>query len=90
MYNHKEIEKKWQNYWENHNTYRVPQPGEVTADGIPISELQKFYVLDMFPYPSGAGLHVGHPEGFTANDIVARYKHANGYNVLHPMGWDAF
>ena len=80
MYDHKQLEKKWQKYWEDNNTFKVENN----------SEKEPFYVLDMFPYPSGAGLHVGHPEGMTANDIVARYKSAQWYNVLHPMGWDAF
>ncbi|MDD5769531.1 MAG: leucine--tRNA ligase [Candidatus Gracilibacteria bacterium] len=80
MYNHKEIEKKWQRLWEENKIYKTLND----------FSKPKYYCLDMFPYPSGAGLHVGHPEGFTANDIVARYKHANGFNVLHPMGWDAF
>jgi len=80
MYDHSKIETKWQKYWEDNNTFKVENK----------SEKEPFYVLDMFPYPSGAGLHVGHPEGMTANDIVARYKTAKGYNVLHPMGWDAF
>jgi len=80
------IEPKWQAYWEEHRTFEVKNPGEAGFDaGRP-----KYYVLDMFPYPSGAGLHVGHPEGYTATDIVGRYKRMRGFNVLHPMGWDAF
>ncbi len=80
-YNFREIERKWQQYWEKNKTFR-------TIDDI--SNPKKYYILDMFPYPSGSGLHVGHPEGYTATDIVARYKRMNGFNVLHPMGWDAF
>ena len=80
VYNHRVIEKKWQKYWEENKTFK-------TLDD---HTKEKFYALDMFPYPSGAGLHVGHPEGYTATDILSRYKRANGYNVLHPMGWDAF
>ncbi|MDQ8329455.1 leucine--tRNA ligase [Enterococcus faecium] len=79
-YNHKEIEKKWQKYWAKMNTFN-------THDD---PEKPKFYALDMFPYPSGQGLHVGHPEGYTATDILSRVKRSQGYNVLHPMGWDAF
>ncbi len=79
------IETKWQDYWEANGTFRQPNPGE---DGF--VDRPKFYVLDMFPYPSGAGLHVGHPEGYTATDIVARYKRMKCFNVLHPMGYDAF
>jgi leucyl-tRNA synthetase len=75
------IEPKWQNYWERNKTFRV---GDLVPDQ------PKLYILDMFPYPSGAGLHVGHPEGYTATDILCRYKRQRGYNVLHPMGWDAF
>lgn len=79
-YNHQEIEKKWQKYWAENDTFKT---GEDPSK-------PKFYALDMFPYPSGAGLHVGHPEGYTATDILSRFKRAQGYNVLHPMGWDAF
>ncbi|WP_278925412.1 leucine--tRNA ligase [Staphylococcus auricularis] len=79
-YNHKEVEPKWQQYWDEHKTFKA-------SDNL---GQKKFYALDMFPYPSGAGLHVGHPEGYTATDIISRYKRMQGYNVLHPMGWDAF
>ena len=81
MYNFRKTEKKWQEYWEKNDTFRT--------DIYDFSK-PKYYVLDMFPYPSGQGLHVGHPEGYTATDIIARMKRMQGYNVLHPMGWDAF
>lgn len=84
MYNHREIESKWQQYWSEHDTFACLNPE------LENSHKPKFYALDMFPYPSGAGLHVGHPKGYTATDIIARYKHAKWYHVLHPMGWDAF
>ncbi len=80
VYNPRDIEAKWRNYWEEQGTYKV----EDTTDR------PKCYVLDMFPYPSGAGLHVGHPKGYIATDIYSRFKRMNGFNVLHPMGWDAF
>src|SRR5260221_1584104 len=82
-YHPKAIEPRWQQYWDVHQTFRTPdapaKPGQ-----------PKFYVLDMFPYSSGSGLHVGHPEGYTATDILARYRRMCGWHVMHPMGWDAF
>ncbi|MFJ7731042.1 leucine--tRNA ligase [Lysinibacillus sp. NPDC097231] len=79
-FNHLQIEKKWQQYWAENKTFKTENE----------TDKPKFYALDMFPYPSGAGLHVGHPEGYTATDILSRFKRMQGYNVLHPMGWDAF
>jgi leucyl-tRNA synthetase len=80
------FEPKWQAHWEDNKTFSVANPGDEGFD----ASKPKYFVLDMFPYPSGAGLHVGHPEGYTATDILGRYKRMNGHNVLHPMGWDAF
>src|SRR5690348_1940271 len=79
-YDHKKIEKKWQARWAKNKIYKTPDKSKKT----------KFYILDMFPYPSGEGLHVGHPKGYIATDVVSRMKRMQGFNVLHPMGWDAF
>src|SRR5215213_3097521 len=98
------IEPKWQNFWDAEQTFRAFNPGEQLSTNHPFANRHKlsgtkvdaaqlppkFYILDMFPYPSGAGLHVGHPEGYTATDILARYRRSAGFHVLHPMGWDAF
>ncbi|MGB0775282.1 MAG: class I tRNA ligase family protein, partial [Akkermansiaceae bacterium] len=81
-----QFEPKWQQHWDEAQTFRTPNPGDADFD----PNKPKYFILDMFPYPSGAGLHVGHPEGYTATDILGRYKKMNDHNVLHPMGWDAF
>jgi leucyl-tRNA synthetase len=84
-YPFRDFEPKWQTRWESEKTFRTPGPGDQDFD----PAKPKYYVLDMFPYPSGAGLHVGHPEGYTATDIIGRYKRMRGFNVLHPMGYDS-
>ncbi|MHC4408704.1 MAG: class I tRNA ligase family protein, partial [Planctomycetota bacterium] len=81
-----DIEPRWQKVWADRGTFQQPNPGDAGFD----ASKPRYYCLDMFPYPSGAGLHVGHPEGYTATDIVSRFKRMSGFNVLHPMGWDAF
>ena len=86
-YNFREIEAKWQQYWADNQTFKAENPVLSGVEGI--SEKPKFYVLDMFPYPSGAGLHVGHPLGYIASDIYARYKRHKGFNVMHPQGYDS-
>jgi len=85
-YDHLRIEPKWQSYWDEHQTFRTPEDVQSAA----VAGKEKLYVLDMFPYPSGKGLHVGHPVGYIATDIICRYSRMRGKNVLHPMGWDAF
>ena len=79
-FKHREIEPKWQEFWKDNHTFKLSED----------EQKENFYALDMFPYPSGQGLHVGHPEGYTATDIISRMKRSQGFNVLHPMGWDAF
>ena len=85
-YNFQELEAKWRQHWQDHNVYRTPGPGDPDFDG----SKPKCYILDMFPYPSGSGLHIGHPKGYIASDIYSRYKRMRGFNVLHPMGFDSF
>ncbi|MEK7292630.1 MAG: class I tRNA ligase family protein, partial [Actinomycetota bacterium] len=84
------IEANWQNYWEDHGTFEAPNSAGPLADPAKVSNRQKLFVLDMFPYPSGAGLHVGHPLGYIATDVFSRYKRMTGYNVLHALGYDSF
>ncbi|MCK5735340.1 MAG: class I tRNA ligase family protein, partial [Spirochaetaceae bacterium] len=82
-YPFKEIEPRWQKFWDENKTFKATEDKSIPVE-------KRRYILDMFPYPSGAGLHVGHPEGYTATDIYCRYLRMNGYNVLHPMGYDSF
>jgi leucyl-tRNA synthetase len=89
-YFHQEIEAKWQKYWADHKTFAAKQPATNATPSAVQGQQPKYYVLDMFPYPSGAGLHVGHPLGYIASDIVARFKRHKGFNVLHPQGYDSF
>ncbi|MCX6713724.1 MAG: class I tRNA ligase family protein, partial [Candidatus Vogelbacteria bacterium] len=86
-YDHLKIEKKWQKFWADKKVYKTEDPSTNSGQE---KKKPKSYVLDMFPYPSGDGLHVGHPKGYIATDIYSRFKRMNGFNVLHPMGWDAF
>src|SRR5688500_20103022 len=86
-YDHRTVEPKWQARWTEAGLHRTP---DRPASGDKSPQRQKFYALDMFPYPSGSGLHVGHCEGYAASDIISRWKRMQGFNVLHPMGWDAF
>jgi leucyl-tRNA synthetase len=85
-----QIEMKWQRIWADQGTFEVPNPVGTLSNGTPLDPARKFYVIDMFPYPSGAGLHVGHPLGYIASDVYARYLRMNGHVVLHPFGFDAF
>jgi len=85
-----ELERRWQDRWELEGTFHTPNPSGPLGDPAAVAGRPKLYVMDMFPYPSGAGLHVGHPLGYIGTDVFARYQRMNGYNVLHPLGYDAF